>query len=170
MPDRQQLQEYYRGLPDDDLARIALTAELTPEARDVIGTELQGRGLKDLSVFKRQMEEDAVLTNPARYNEVSWEMERKWKLSIGIAGLVMGAWVSAATLPMDILSMDQSQSIGTKLEIVGILGAVMALSIYLGFRARRQGRRLAFYLRAVVTLVLLCTSTVIVLASRWMAR
>jgi hypothetical protein len=33
----------------------------------------------------------------------------------------------------------------------------MALSVYLGLRARRRGRRLAFYLRAVVTLDLLCS-------------
>jgi hypothetical protein len=33
----------------------------------------------------------------------------------------------------------------------GVFGAVVALSVYLGLRARREGRRLASYLRVVVT-------------------
>lgn len=169
MPDTQQLQEYYRGLSDDDLARIALTAELTPEAREIIAQELKGRGLTDLSGFKRQMEEDAVVTNAARYNEVSWEMERRWKLSIIMAGVVICAWIGAALLP-NILSANGSESPVSKLQIAGVLGGIIALSVYLGFRARHQGRQLAFYLRAVVPLVLLCTSTAVALLSRWPAR
>jgi hypothetical protein len=54
------------------------------------------------------MEEDAVVTNPARYNEVTWQMEQKWKLSIAMAVLVVSAWVSAVTLPIGILAMDRS--------------------------------------------------------------
>jgi hypothetical protein len=112
------------------------------------------------------MEEDAVLTNPARYNEVTQEMARRWKLSTAVAGLVATAWVAAAILPIDILTMDHSESLGSKLQVIGAPGAVIALSVYLGLRARRKGRRLAFYLRAVVTIVLLWTSTPFVLATR----
>jgi hypothetical protein len=170
MPTKQQLQEHYQRLSNDDLARIALTAELTPEAREIISQELHTRGLTDLSSFKRQMEEDAVVTNPARYNQVSLDMELRLKRSIAVGGLVATAWVGAALLPIAILGSDRPESIGTRLQVLGILGALLALSLFLGLRARRQGRRLAFYLRAVIPVALLCASMAIVLAARWAAR
>jgi len=71
------------------------------------------------------MEEDAVLTNPARYNEVTQEMARRWKLSTAVAGLVATAWVAAAILPIDILAMDHSESLGCKLQVIGAPGAVI---------------------------------------------
>jgi hypothetical protein len=87
-----------------------------------------------------------------------------------MAGLVMGAWMGAALLPIDILTWDRHEALGSKLQVTGVLGAVMVLSVYWGFRARREGRRLAFHLQAVIPIMLLCASTLIVLASRWAAR
>lgn len=60
-PEWLRFRERYRSLPDDDLARLALYEELIPAARAAITEELEARGLRDLSLFRKQFEEDAVL-------------------------------------------------------------------------------------------------------------
>jgi hypothetical protein len=52
--------EYYGHLADDELARIALTDELVPEAQQALKEELQKRGLTDLSEYKRALEQAAA--------------------------------------------------------------------------------------------------------------
>lgn len=59
--ERLRFRERYKSLPDDDLARLALYEDLTPAARDAITEELEARGLRDLSSFRKQFEEDAIL-------------------------------------------------------------------------------------------------------------
>ena len=166
MSDRKQLRQHYKRLSADDLARIALSADLTREAAAIIKEELQSRGLTDLSAFKRQMEEDALLTNPARYNEVSWQMERRWNRFILVAGVVSMAWLFAATFPLLIHFVNSAESTSSKIQLISMLCATIGMSVYLGIRAQQQGRRLAFYLRAVMPIALLCTSTVLYWVSR----
>jgi hypothetical protein len=55
-----QFREYYGHLADDELARIALTDELVPEARQALKEELQKRGLTDLSEYKTAVDQAAA--------------------------------------------------------------------------------------------------------------
>jgi len=59
--ERLRFRERYRSLPDDDLARLALYEDLMPAAREAISEELEARGLRDLSSFQKQFEEEAIL-------------------------------------------------------------------------------------------------------------
>jgi hypothetical protein len=52
--------EYYCHLADDELARIALTDDLVPEARHALSEELQKRGLTDLSDYKKALDQAAA--------------------------------------------------------------------------------------------------------------
>jgi hypothetical protein len=56
-----QFREHYRNLVDDDLARLAMDTNLIPPAREAITDELEARGLRDLSSFKKRFEEDSVI-------------------------------------------------------------------------------------------------------------
>ena len=49
MSDTREFREYYGRLVDDELARIALTGNLRPEAQDALNVGLDKRGLSDLS-------------------------------------------------------------------------------------------------------------------------
>jgi hypothetical protein len=49
--------EYYRRLDDHDLARLLLTEELLPEAREAATQELTARGITDLRAFEERIRE-----------------------------------------------------------------------------------------------------------------
>ncbi|HEV2444239.1 MAG TPA: hypothetical protein VGT07_17065 [Steroidobacteraceae bacterium] len=59
--ERLRFRERYRTMANDDLARLALYEDLMPAAREAITEELETRGLRDLSSFRKQFEEDAIL-------------------------------------------------------------------------------------------------------------
>jgi hypothetical protein len=141
MSDSEPLRQHYKRSSADNLARIALRSDLTPEAAAIIKQELQGRGLTHLSDFTRQMEEDALVRNPARYNEVTWEMERRWNRSIFVAAIVSVAWLFAAAFPLLMQSVNSAESTSSKIELISIIYGTIGLSVYLGFRSRKQGSR-----------------------------
>jgi len=59
-PKSLQFREHYRTLTDDELVHFAIDRDLIPAAREAITAELEARGLRDLSSFKKRFEEDAV--------------------------------------------------------------------------------------------------------------
>jgi hypothetical protein len=59
--ERLRYRERYSSMADDDLARLALDDNLIPAAREAIAKELEARGLRDLSPFKKRFDEDAAL-------------------------------------------------------------------------------------------------------------
>jgi hypothetical protein len=148
---------------DDDLARLALTAELTPEARQVMALELQLRGLKDLSAFRQRIQEDADLTNPDRYAQVTSQIGQRMDRAMAGTALMLGAWILAVGLPVRLWNSDPSEPLGPTLLFTGLGIAIVALSIYRGLRARQEQRWAIFYLNAVVPLVLLCASMIFTL-------
>lgn len=95
--ERLQFREYYRTLTDNDLARLALYEDLMPAAREAITEELEARGLRDLSSFQKQFEEDAILAKaeglsaftPAKARPpVQKDLARNQQL-LGLTGLLM---------------------------------------------------------------------------------
>jgi hypothetical protein len=95
--ERLQFRERYRTMTDDDLARLALYEDLMPAAREAITEELQARGLRDLSSFQKQFEEDAIFAKaeglsaftPVKARPpVQKDSARNQRL-LGLAGLVM---------------------------------------------------------------------------------
>jgi hypothetical protein len=58
--------ERYRTLTDDDLVHLAIDQDLILAAREAIADELEARGLRDLSSFKKRFEEDAANAADAR--------------------------------------------------------------------------------------------------------
>jgi hypothetical protein len=57
--------EHYRTLTDDDFVHLAIDQDLIPAAREAIADELEARGLRDLSSFKKRFEKDAANTRTA---------------------------------------------------------------------------------------------------------
>jgi hypothetical protein len=57
MDDELRFANTYRGLADDELARIALSNNLLPEAQEALTSEMQRRGLTDLSEYKRALDD-----------------------------------------------------------------------------------------------------------------
>jgi hypothetical protein len=66
MPDKSQFRDYYSRLADDEVARIALTNYLLPEAQEALADELQKRGLTDLTEYKTALAEAAAASSPER--------------------------------------------------------------------------------------------------------
>lgn len=60
MQDRLQFAETYSRLADDELARLALSNQLVPEAQEALTLELQKRGLTNLHEYKHALEEAAA--------------------------------------------------------------------------------------------------------------
>jgi len=71
MFDKWQFGEYYGRLADDELARIALSNHLVPDAQEAIAVELQKRGLTDLSEYKKGLACRVIFgesaANPSEY-------------------------------------------------------------------------------------------------------
>lgn len=60
--ERLRFREHYRSLTDDDLARLSMDENLVPAARQEITEELQVRGLRDLSSFRKRFAEEATVS------------------------------------------------------------------------------------------------------------
>jgi hypothetical protein len=156
MSDNSRFGAYYERAADDELARIALSDELLPEARQELNAELAKRRLTDLSEYKRALAVATEWKSPARQMEFQGALQRKFH---GWA-LVFAAWIFAAALPI-IWNASPTRADSLK---VGAGGALfIALSCYLGIRAGRQGSRSGFILKLVVPLFLIGCSSVAVL-------
>lgn len=143
----------YSQLPDDELARIALSGQLVPEAREALTAELQKRGISDLSGYKRDLEE------PTRDYEIMANMQRR--IAEGMA--VALAWCLAIFVPFLAIAAHTAHAPVTDLlEVGGVCLLVVAFSCYLGIKARKEGSRIGYVLKLVVPLVLLGISTIVV--------
>ena len=60
------LDDHYRLLPDDELARLTIRQEqdLLPEAKEALAAELRRRGMTDLSQYRQAMAEAAAIAAP----------------------------------------------------------------------------------------------------------
>ena len=156
MYDRLQFAELYSRLADDELARIALENHLVPEAHEALAVELQKRGLNDLSEYKRNFEEAATASSVETGRAPIERSRDEWLFAFA-------ACLMAVLLPL------QFEYAGlphlNRVELV-IGGLVIALSCFLGLRARRKGSDKGFLLKFVLPLVLLGVSTLAALASR----
>ena len=158
MSDKSQFREYYSGLADDELARIALSNHLVPEAQELLTDELQKRGLTDLREYKRALEEAAEASSLGRELEIQAQM----KLAFAEWMLVLMAWVLAIALPFIwIASPNRSEAL--KVSVIGTVFIVF--SGHLGLRARRRGSYKGYVLKLMFPLILLATSTTVVLSS-----
>jgi len=66
MQDREHFAQRYTQLSDDELAELALHGELLSEAQEVLAAELEKRGIKDLSIFRKRIEADAAIVEEDR--------------------------------------------------------------------------------------------------------
>jgi hypothetical protein len=162
MPDRSQFSDYYSRLADDQLARIALSNHLVPEAQEALNEEMQKRGLTDLTEYKRALEEAAAASTLGSALQVQAQM--KWQFAKWMIAFM--AWGFAITLPLAWLPLawtPGAAALSDALEITAMGGLCIALSCYLGIRARRQGSRAGYVLKSMLPLVLLGISTAVVL-------
>lgn len=161
MQDRPQFAEVYSRLADDELARVALSGNLVPEAQEALTVELDKRGLADLSQYKHTLEEAAgasLLGSDLRF-------QRGQKRASGDRIFVLAAWVLAVSIPLIfLLSEPPSAAILVRLCIVGSL--FIAVSCYRGLRALRDGSRKGFVLKFLLPLILLGASIVVVFVGK----
>ena len=153
-----EFREYYSQLRDDDLAYIALSKDLVPEAREAMTVELHKRGLTDLREYKKVLDEAAVAMAPETQLQIQAEMEyrfREWTF-------VLLVWTLALLLPFISLAALHDPS-ALKFSALAVL--FIAVSCYLGIRARRKGSHKGYVLRLVVPLTLIGFSVLIVLGS-----
>ena len=158
--DRQQFADFYSRVADDELARIALSNHLIPEAQEALTVELQKRGLTDLSEYKHALEEAAAASSPRSQLEFQARIYRafvEWMFA-------SMAWVLAVSLPPLIWFAAPHGSDALKLCLIEAL--FIAVSCYLGVKARREGSRKGFVLKFMLPLILLGMSTLAVLTSR----
>ena len=91
--ERLRFREYYRGLTDNDLARLSMDENLIPAARDAITAELDARRL-DLSSYRNRFEEEVAAAKAAGVlgavpsSALAMEHDGSHQL-MGVAGLVM---------------------------------------------------------------------------------
>lgn len=150
MPDSSKFSEYYRGLADDELARIALENHLVPEAYKALTVELHQRGLTDLSEYNRPLAQSTAALHAWREPDTSTRAKEGWTMAVA-------AWVLAITLPF-IAEIERQGTSDTVLLAVGAI--YLRLSCYLGIKDRRQGSKRGFILKFVLPLVLLAASVV----------
>jgi hypothetical protein len=151
MYDRQRFADLYGRLADDELARIALSNNLVPEAQEALTVELQKRGLNDLSEYKRLLEDAATSSFP---ESPSIDKTREnWIF-------VFAAWVLAGYLPPAVWLTPLDASMARRLWFVAAL--YILGSCYLGFKARREGSRKGFVLKFMLPLLILGVSTLVV--------
>jgi hypothetical protein len=157
MSDRQQFREYYGRLADDELARIALSNHLVPEAQEALTDEMQKRGLTDLTEYKRALDEAAAASSPERQLEITAGMKRELTEWV----LVFMAWVLALVLPFAWLA---SPNRSDAFQFTLMATPFIAVSCYLGIKARREGSRREYFLKVTLPLVLLGISTLVALS------
>ncbi len=150
MPGSWKFSEYYRGLADDQLARIALEDHLVPEAYEALRVELHQRGLTDLSEYKRTLDQSTDTLHAWREPDTSTSAKEGWTM-------VVAGWVLAITLPF-IGEIERQGAPDTVLLAVGAI--YIGWSCYLGIKDRRQGSKRGFILKFVLPLVLLSASVV----------
>jgi hypothetical protein len=154
--EKQRFRDTYAGLPDDQLKMVALRSDLQPDAEAALKEELEARNLTaaDLKTFRREMKRNRAA---ARHAESTvHERARHFELRMALGFLVLMAWVCAWFMPFTVVS-GQSRDL---FELCAITAAFIGVSGFLGLRARRKGRKLGFYLMAVVPLVILVVSTI----------
>jgi hypothetical protein len=150
IPDSSKFSEYYRGLADEELARIALEDHLLPEAYEALKVELHQRGLTDLGEYKRTSDQSTAAFHAWREPDTSTRAKEGWTMAVA-------AWVLAITLPF--IAEIERQS--TPITVLLTVGAIyLGLSCYLGIKDRRQGSKRGFILKFVLPLVLLSASVV----------
>lgn len=64
--ERLRFRERYATMSEDDLVRLAMDENLIPAAREAMTEEVEARGLRDLSSFKKRFEEDSFVTEADR--------------------------------------------------------------------------------------------------------
>jgi hypothetical protein len=102
-------QQHYATLRDEDLIQIALTRELVPEAQHAITEELERRGIRDLSSYKVQMDQESAAEEEQRQQKIAHRSKTSGWLTnfsyvFGLAALLYGifrAIVPRATAPGD---------------------------------------------------------------------
>jgi hypothetical protein len=152
--DQQRFRETYAGLPDDQLKVVALRSDLQPEAEAALKDELEARRVTpaDLKAFRRELKTNRAI---ARYAESVAYVERsRLEARFFLGSVVLIAWAAAVFAPALVTSADELDL----LELCMLFGPI-AVSGYLGIRARRKGRKLGFYLMTVVPIALLVLST-----------
>jgi hypothetical protein len=160
MYDRLQFAEVYSRLADDELARIALSNHLVPEAQEALTVEIQKRGL-DLNEHKRALEKAAAV--PVLERELALQARLVQPSSDRI--FIVAAWILAASVPLTfLLAAPPSPAILIKLYIV--TAAFIAVSCFRGLKARRDGSRKGFMHKFVLPLMLLGISTAVVLSCK----
>jgi hypothetical protein len=161
MNDRLKFAEVYSGLADDELARLALSDHLVPEAQEALTVELEKRRIADLSEYKHRLEEAAVASCLRR--ELELQARPKSPSRDGV--LVFAAWALAILLPLQFfLAAPPRSPAFVRLCLVG--GVYIAFSCYRGLKARRDGSRKGFVLKFVLPLTFLGISTVFVFVSK----
>jgi hypothetical protein len=92
------LRERYSALSDDELQNIAVTGGLTDEARELLGQELRGRGIEDVSGYKEHLRR----VDRERLEKKQQALQRKEKsirlysrigYSVSVAGVLAGLFV-----------------------------------------------------------------------------
>jgi hypothetical protein len=96
MHDRLRFAEVYGRLADDELARIALSGNLVPDAEEALTVELQKRGIADLSQYKHTLEAAAGASSVG--SDV--EGQSGLKQAPGDRMFVLAAWVLAVCIPL----------------------------------------------------------------------
>ena len=161
MHDSLRFAEVYSRLADDELARVALSGHLVPEAQEAPTVELEKRGLTDLSQYKHTLQE-AARTSSLGSN---LQFQGGLKQVSSDRMIVLAAWVLAASIPLLFLSGEPpSSAILIRLCLVGAL--FIGISCYRGLRARRDGSRKGFVLKFLLPLILLGASTAVVLVGK----
>ena len=154
MPGQPQFGELYRRFADDELARLALTYNLAPEAQEALTIELRKRGLTDLSEHKSNLTQAAA--SSSLENQLAIQGRVKWQFAQAL--LTFMAWVMAPIIPFAwVVTPEYSDSL--KISLIGAL--FIAFSCYLGIRSRREGSRWGCRLEFLLPLILLGISTVL---------
>jgi len=160
MYDRQQFAEVYSRLADDELARVARSNHLVPEAQEALTVEIQKRGL-NLSEYDRALEEATAV--PVLERELAFQA--RFVRPSGDRVIVLAACVLAASVPLIFLSAaPPSPAILIKLCIA--TAVVIAISCFRGLKARRDGSPKGFLLKFALPLILLGMSTVVVISCK----
>ncbi|HEV2471408.1 MAG TPA: hypothetical protein VGS41_02005, partial [Chthonomonadales bacterium] len=93
-------------MADDELARVALSGHLVPEAQEALTVELEKRGLTDLSQYKRTLED------AARTSSLGSDLQFRGGLKQASSDriIVLAAWVLAVSIPPIFLSVEPPSS------------------------------------------------------------
>lgn len=92
-------QQRYSTLHSEELVRIALTRELSPEAQQALQGELTKRGIADLASYKDELDHEAAVEEERRTNHIEHRTRTsgwlKWVLyMLGVLALLYGIYRS----------------------------------------------------------------------------